>query len=184
MTPAHISTRVCSEPGCNLKHKARGLCHLHYARLPHIREAFRRHKRLRVKAGYDKIYFAEPIPSIRRKANAAVNNAIASGRLKRCQCEICGKSPSQAHHDSYHPERWLDVRWLCAAHHREWHKLNRPAFPIVVPSCTRSPRVCSIDGCDRKHFGCGACRKHHAQLPHVKRARSSRRARLNSPQAS
>lgn len=37
----------------------------------------------------------------------------------------------QAHHDSYYPERWLDVRWLCAKHHREWHDQNEPVWPTL-----------------------------------------------------
>ncbi len=63
-------------------------------------------------------------------AHAAVTAALAKGTLTRRPCEECG-AVSQAHHDSYYPERWLDVRWLCAAHHRQWHARNEPEWPSV-----------------------------------------------------
>ena len=51
-------------------------------------------------------------------ARHAVNNAIRDGRLERQLCEVCGKY-AHAHHDDY--SRPLDVRWLCAVHHKEAH---------------------------------------------------------------
>ena len=48
----------------------------------------------------------------------------------RGPCEVCGDH-GQAHHDSYYPERWLDVRWLCATHHREWHDGHEPEWPTI-----------------------------------------------------
>ena len=35
------------------------------------------------------------------------------------KCEICGKEKTHAHHDDY--DKPLNVRWLCAEHHRQWH---------------------------------------------------------------
>jgi hypothetical protein len=67
---------------------------------------------------------------LQNSAHAAVSQALKSGRLLRQPCEICGKG-GQAHHDSYHPDRWLDVRWLCAAHHRAWHEANEPEWPTL-----------------------------------------------------
>lgn len=55
------------------------------------------------------------------KAQNMLNNAIRDGRMvKRDRCDKCGSGDSiHAHHDDYdHP---LDVRWLCAACHRQWH---------------------------------------------------------------
>src|SRR5690349_9971798 len=46
-------------------------------------------------------------------------------------CEQCGAEPAQAHHDSYYPDRWLDVRWLCPNHHLEWHRENEPEWPSI-----------------------------------------------------
>jgi hypothetical protein len=73
----------------------------------------------------DKAYHLQPA------AHAAVSRAIAAGKLTRLPCEVCSASPSQAHHDSYYPEKWLEVRWLCPAHHREWHAANEPDWPTV-----------------------------------------------------
>jgi len=60
------------------------------------------------------------------KAQHAVNHAIRAGRLTRQPCEECGKANAEAHHDSYHPKHWFNVRWLCKTHHLRHHaKQNR-----------------------------------------------------------
>lgn len=53
------------------------------------------------------------------KAHCAVNNAVRSGELKQSPCEICASEKSVAHHDDY--DFPLRVRWLCQAHHKQWH---------------------------------------------------------------
>ena len=63
-------------------------------------------------------------------AHRAVALAIQSGSLVRQPCEICG-AEGQAHHDSYYPDRWLVVRWLCRLHHRKWHDHNEAEWPSV-----------------------------------------------------
>lgn len=63
-------------------------------------------------------------------AHRAVRQSLLTGRLSRGPCEVCGRE-AQAHHDSYFPERWLDVRWLCSRHHREWHDHNEPEWPTI-----------------------------------------------------
>ena len=54
-----------------------------------------------------------------QRANAAVNSAIARGKLIRRPCEQCGVKKTQAHHNDY--RKPLVVRWLCALHHARWH---------------------------------------------------------------
>ena len=56
------------------------------------------------------------------KAHCLVSNSIRSGNLFSQPCEICGHAETHAHHDDY--MKPLNVRWLCAAHHKEWHKEN------------------------------------------------------------
>ena len=52
-----------------------------------------------------------------------VGNSIRDGKLTPMPCEICGTSDRiHAHHDDYAFP--LAVRWLCAAHHSQWHKKN------------------------------------------------------------
>ena len=63
-------------------------------------------------------------------AHSAVAEAIASGELTRRPCETCGEV-GQAHHDSYYPEHWLKVRWLCRRHHGEWHAKNQAEWPTI-----------------------------------------------------
>lgn len=55
--------------------------------------------------------------------------AIKKGIIKPSPCEECGalnsgKQPIHAHHDNYNFP--LQVRWLCASCHHEWHKHHRP----------------------------------------------------------
>jgi hypothetical protein len=56
-----------------------------------------------------------------------INNAIRDGKLFREPCEICKKEEGvHAHHDDY--LRPLNVRWLCPAHHKQWHRDNGEAL--------------------------------------------------------
>lgn len=56
------------------------------------------------------------------KAHNIVNNAIRDGKLFREPCEVCGSVKSVAHHGDY--LKPLNVRWLCQAHHKQWHAEN------------------------------------------------------------
>lgn len=59
-----------------------------------------------------------------RKAQIYLSNAIRDGRIIRGRCEVCNKKKDvQAHHEDY--SKPLEVRWLCAIHHNEWHKEQR-----------------------------------------------------------
>ena len=60
------------------------------------------------------------------RALTTVGNAVRDGRLDRRPCEVCGSTSVHAHHDDY--LRPLDVRWLCPAHHRQWHRDNGPGL--------------------------------------------------------
>lgn len=53
-------------------------------------------------------------------ATNSVNNAIRDGKLFKQSCEVCGKLETHAHHDDY--LKPLNVRWLCAVHHNQWHQ--------------------------------------------------------------
>jgi hypothetical protein len=59
-------------------------------------------------------------PADRYRAHLAVTQAIKRGELVREPCEVCGKEPTDAHHDDY--GRLLDVRWLCSVHHGMEHR--------------------------------------------------------------
>jgi len=61
------------------------------------------------------------------KAIIMVNNAKRDGKLFEESCEICGSNNRiHAHHDDY--LKPLNVRWLCAAHHKQWHRDNGEAL--------------------------------------------------------
>lgn len=54
-------------------------------------------------------------------AQGLINYLIKKGEIKRGECEFknefCSKSIIQAHHEDY--EKPLEVRWLCASHHKK-----------------------------------------------------------------
>lgn len=56
------------------------------------------------------------------KAHSIVNYNMRNGNLHKEPCEICGEENSVAHHDDY--AKPLNVRWLCQAHHKQWHAEN------------------------------------------------------------
>ena len=56
---------------------------------------------------------------LKAAARLAVARAVASGRLVRQPCAVCGAPEVQSHHEDY--ARPLDVRWLCFEHHMEVH---------------------------------------------------------------
>jgi hypothetical protein len=57
------------------------------------------------------------------KAHGVVNNAIRSGKLHKEPCGQCSSVFAvHAHHDDYLKQ--LNVRWLCAACHSQWHRDN------------------------------------------------------------
>ena len=56
------------------------------------------------------------------KAQTMVGNAIRDGKLHRQPCEVCGEARVNAHHNDY--LKPLNVRWLCYAHHHQWHRDN------------------------------------------------------------
>jgi len=57
------------------------------------------------------------------RAQTMTANAVRDEKLFREPCGICGTTERvHAHHDDY--LKPLNVRWLCAAHHRQWHIEN------------------------------------------------------------
>lgn len=54
------------------------------------------------------------------KARNKVRVAIARGKLKRGDCEVCGAPNGDGHHDDY--TKPMDVRWLCKRHHSLEHR--------------------------------------------------------------
>ena len=60
------------------------------------------------------------------RAHNIVNNSVRDGKLFKQPCEICGEGRGiHAHHDDY--LKPLNVRWLCSAHHSQWHAKNGEA---------------------------------------------------------
>lgn len=59
----------------------------------------------------------------KRAAHKTVELAVASGRLKKRPCKVCGDARSQAHHPDY--SKPLKVVWFCQKHHKAEHK-KRP----------------------------------------------------------
>lgn len=75
--------------------------------------------------------YIESFPMV-HAAHVAVGNAVRDKKLTRGACEVCGATRVHAHHDDY--AKPLDVRWLCAAHHAEWHQKNGPGLNHDAPA--------------------------------------------------
>jgi len=56
------------------------------------------------------------------KSHAKVAREIRKGNLFKKPCEKCEGLEVHAHHDDYSAP--LNIRWLCAKHHSQWHKEN------------------------------------------------------------
>ena len=83
-----------------------------------IRE-YDRNRGSRLTGEYRKAY-RERFP-VKTKAMAMVNNALRYGEIEKADaCEDCGSTFAiHGHHDDY--AKPLEVRWLCAACHHQWH---------------------------------------------------------------
>lgn len=68
---------------------------------------------------------------LKYSAHLAVQRALATGRLQRLPCEVCGRARVDAHHDHY--DRPLEVRWLCRSHHVKLHTCGEDMFPLRGP---------------------------------------------------
>lgn len=73
-------------------------------------------------------------------AKTAVNRAVASGKLVKTPCVVCGSKKSQGHHENgYGEKEWLNVIWLCDKHHKRRHsEINNKitlAESIVLSGC-------------------------------------------------
>lgn len=64
-------------------------------------------------------YRKNPELRYKNKARWALNKAIASGKILREPCELCGEGKAEAHHEDY--AKPFDVRWLCRRCHRKEH---------------------------------------------------------------
>lgn len=64
---------------------------------------------------------------LKAKAHWTVQNALRFNKLSKQLCEKCGSNKVQAHHDDY--SKPLEVRWLCAIHHKEVHHPLKKARP-------------------------------------------------------
>ena len=69
---------------------------------------------------YNDEYKARYPKKIAAQRKVAYN--VKRGYMTAKPCEVCGEEKTVAHHDDY--SKPLDVRWLCQAHHVQWHKKN------------------------------------------------------------
>jgi hypothetical protein len=71
-------------------------------------------------------YEQTPERQAKKQARNAVRTELRAGRMKRQPCKHAGPDCSgrvSSHHvNGYEPAHWLDVEWLCRAHHDQEHK--------------------------------------------------------------
>lgn len=88
------------------------------ARVEYYRDYDRKRGNRQTKEHRDEKRRTEPVA---HKARNMVSNYIRDKKLFRMPCEKCGREDNvHAHHDDY--AKPLNVRWLCVAHHGQWHK--------------------------------------------------------------
>lgn len=56
------------------------------------------------------------------KTRQLTNKAIYNGEIIKESCKECGSPDVQCHHLDYTDP--YKIMWLCAKHHREWHRNN------------------------------------------------------------
>lgn len=90
------------------------------AKIDHYRE-YDRKRGNRLTSEYHKER-AKKFPK-KARAKRMVAYHVRAGNLSRKPCEVCRTTEHiHAHHDDY--DKPLEVRWLCAAHHHQWHAEN------------------------------------------------------------
>jgi ribosomal protein S27AE len=72
-----------------------------------------------INKSYKKYYLLNPK---KKRAHNLVYKAIASGKLIKQQCAICGETKTEAHHEDYNKP--LEVIWLCRQCHKTLHQLK------------------------------------------------------------
>ena len=87
------------------------------------------------RAEYRKLYRASRPQQA--KANALVNKATASGKLKKQPCQDCGHLFAEAHHTDY--SKPLDVQWLCTKCHHAKHRKYDYSALLAMPNDPSSP---------------------------------------------
>ena len=84
------------------------------------RQAARLYNRRHRKVKHERLRLYNQAHPDRTAAVAAVQHAKYTGKLAPQPCEVCGATERiQGHHDDY--SKPLDVRWLCAIHHKAVH---------------------------------------------------------------
>ena len=87
----------------------------------HARELYAQTDEGRLAGSRAKALYIKRNPK-KSKAHGILGRAVRGGKMKRLPCEICNDEKSIAHHDDYSFP--LSVRWLCQAHHKQWHAKN------------------------------------------------------------
>lgn len=81
----------------------------------------------------EKTYAYRKTVPVKVRANQAVNNAIAAGKLTKLPCFTCNRTRADFHHThGYDKEHWFTGIWLCRKHHLELHKIQRRALNAVT----------------------------------------------------
>jgi hypothetical protein len=122
-------------------------------------------------------------------ARSAVSNAVHRGELVPGPCVKAGpycRGRIQAHHDSYEPDHWLDVRWTCTGHHAELDRERRKrrrasARPRKPAAPIRTRRALGpLDTPRKRPYGHGSVSIQHntyvATFKSVETSRPSRRS--------
>ena len=96
----------------------------HYYNVPGVAERYRAKQRAK-KRGTNKDLTYQREYRKRNKVKTAAQQLVSRKLTNPGACEECESTRRiEGHHDDY--SKPLDVRWLCAVCHKQWHAANGP----------------------------------------------------------
>ena len=110
---------VCSNEAQKLRGFKRRLTKPTLPRPPKINPSMSEAARAYARQAYFKKK-SDPEQHFKMIVRSKLRRAVATGRMTRLPCIICGAAKSEGHHHDY--SKPYDVQWLCRRHHVEIHK--------------------------------------------------------------
>jgi hypothetical protein len=138
----HLRDRGCLVDGCDSKHSAQGYCMLHYNRWksngsPHIVQKIY-NENLTYSSAHDRV-------------------RSTKGRASQYLCQHCGRSAEHWAYDGKDVDQFIDLSRI--------YSLKPDHYTPLCAKCHKTydakpVRQCSVDDCERKHYGRGLCNMH------------------------
>lgn len=150
--------RICSVPGCGVKHEAKGFCMTHYSRLlrgdpvdaPLKRKGTFTPCSVSTCDNRAKVKGLCRTHDSRRRKGADLEAPVRKPQLsKRCLYEDCGR---------------VAVGFgYCGGHRKQQIERGEPYSPVPAGRTKYKIQTCAIAGCDNPHYANAMCARHHGR---------------------